>query len=239
MGQVLAWIVIGGTGEGNQPLIMVRGLGHAHTYHVQRRIGSAGKVPSSKARTVSNRIQPSFSSVHIPLHRFFRNGVFPPFPATLGQTNLLALNDARTHRLAAALQLPSRSCCSRYPVTNCRMRRSPRFFTTSWQGLVDTLDPSSEIREHLRRTLGRRVAAGGPARGSTGSNAARLNDMPELPYTALPTPTTPIGDLKSWRLILRCAKCNRGVVLALAGLAAKHGAGLPVWRETERSGNWI
>ena len=58
--------------------------------------------------------------------------------------------------------------------------------------------------------------------------------MPELPYTALPTPVTPIGDLKSWRLVLRCAKCNRKVVLALPDIAKKHGATLPVWRAIER-----
>jgi hypothetical protein len=45
--------------------------------------------------------------------------------------------------------------------------------------------------------------------------------MPELPYTALPTPATPIGDLKSWRLLVRCAKCNRKVVLALVDIAKK------------------
>jgi hypothetical protein len=49
--------------------------------------------------------------------------------------------------------------------------------------------------------------------------------MPELPYTALPTPATPIGDLKSWRLIVGCARCNKKVVLALTDVAAKHGAG--------------
>jgi hypothetical protein len=58
--------------------------------------------------------------------------------------------------------------------------------------------------------------------------------MPELPYTALPTPATPIGDLKSWRLILRCARCNRKVVLALVEIAKRHGANLPVWRAIER-----
>ena len=52
--------------------------------------------------------------------------------------------------------------------------------------------------------------------------------MPELPYTALPTPTTPIGDLKSWRLVLHCGRCNRKVVLALVDIAGRHGAGLPV-----------
>jgi len=40
--------------------------------------------------------------------------------------------------------------------------------------------------------------------------------MPELPYTALPTPATQTGDLKSWRLTFRCERCNRKVVLALA-----------------------
>lgn len=58
--------------------------------------------------------------------------------------------------------------------------------------------------------------------------------MPELPYTALPTPTTPIGDLKSWRLIVRCARCNKKVVLALSDLEAKHGAGLAIWRAVDR-----
>jgi hypothetical protein len=58
--------------------------------------------------------------------------------------------------------------------------------------------------------------------------------MPELPFTALPTPTTPIGELKSWRLILRCARCNRKVVLALADVAARHGTRLTVWRTVER-----
>jgi hypothetical protein len=58
--------------------------------------------------------------------------------------------------------------------------------------------------------------------------------MPELPYTALPTPTTPIGDLKSWRLIIRCAKCNRKVVLALPDIAERFGAALPVWRAIDR-----
>ena len=58
--------------------------------------------------------------------------------------------------------------------------------------------------------------------------------MSELPYTALPTPATPIGDLKSWRLILRCAKCNRKVVLALMDIAKTHGASLPVWRAIDR-----
>lgn len=58
--------------------------------------------------------------------------------------------------------------------------------------------------------------------------------MPELPYTALPTPATPIGDLKSWRLVLRCARCNRKVVLALADIARTHGASLPVWRAIDR-----
>ena len=58
--------------------------------------------------------------------------------------------------------------------------------------------------------------------------------MPELPYTALPTPATPIGDLKSWRLILRCDRCNRKVVLALTDLAAKYGGGLSVWRAIDR-----
>jgi hypothetical protein len=58
--------------------------------------------------------------------------------------------------------------------------------------------------------------------------------MPELPYTALPTPATPIGDLKSWRLILRCAKCNRKVVVALMDIARTHGTGLPVWRAIDR-----
>jgi len=58
--------------------------------------------------------------------------------------------------------------------------------------------------------------------------------MPELPYTALPTPATPIGDLKSWRMILRCAGCNKVVVVALKDIASKHGAGLPVWRAIDR-----
>jgi hypothetical protein len=58
--------------------------------------------------------------------------------------------------------------------------------------------------------------------------------MPELPYTALPTPVTPIGDLKSWRLILRCDRCNRKVVLALTDIARTHGAALPVWRAIDR-----
>ena len=58
--------------------------------------------------------------------------------------------------------------------------------------------------------------------------------MPELPYTAPPTPAIPIGDLRSWRLIVRCARCNKKVVLALTDLAAKHGAGLPVWRAIDR-----
>jgi hypothetical protein len=58
--------------------------------------------------------------------------------------------------------------------------------------------------------------------------------MPELPYTALPTPATPIGDLKSWRLVLHCAKCNRKVVLALTDIAKKHGVSLPVWRAIDR-----
>jgi hypothetical protein len=58
--------------------------------------------------------------------------------------------------------------------------------------------------------------------------------MPELPYTALPTPATPIGDLKSWRLILRCTKCNKKVVLALTDIARTHGATLPVWRAIDR-----
>jgi nucleoside phosphorylase len=58
--------------------------------------------------------------------------------------------------------------------------------------------------------------------------------MPELPYTALPTPAMPIGDLKSWRLILRCTKCNRKVVLALTDIARTHGAALTVWRAIDR-----
>jgi hypothetical protein len=58
--------------------------------------------------------------------------------------------------------------------------------------------------------------------------------MPELPYTALPTPATPIGDLKSWRLMIRCDRCNRKAVLALTDLAAKHGEGLSVWRVIDR-----
>jgi hypothetical protein len=58
--------------------------------------------------------------------------------------------------------------------------------------------------------------------------------MPELSYTALPIQTTPIGGLKSWHLIVRCARCNKKVVLALAYLATKHGAGLPVWRAIDR-----
>jgi len=63
--------------------------------------------------------------------------------------------------------------------------------------------------------------------------------MPELPYTALPTPATPIGDLKSWRLILRCAKCNMKVVLALTDIARTHGAALPVWRATDREASKV
>lgn len=58
--------------------------------------------------------------------------------------------------------------------------------------------------------------------------------MPELPYTALPTPATPIGDLKSWRLILRCSRCNKKVVVALTDIAKTHGTGLPVWRAIDR-----
>jgi hypothetical protein len=58
--------------------------------------------------------------------------------------------------------------------------------------------------------------------------------MPELPYTALPTPATPIGELKSWRLILRCVRCNKKVVLALVDIAKGHGATLPVWRAIDR-----
>jgi hypothetical protein len=58
--------------------------------------------------------------------------------------------------------------------------------------------------------------------------------MPELPYTALPTPATPIGDLKSWRLIRHCAKCSRQVVLALVDIAKGHGANVPVWRAIDR-----
>jgi hypothetical protein len=58
--------------------------------------------------------------------------------------------------------------------------------------------------------------------------------MPELPYTAQPTPATPIGELKSWRLVLRCSRCNRKVVLALTDLAEKYGARLPVWRVIDR-----
>lgn len=50
----------------------------------------------------------------------------------------------------------------------------------------------------------------------------------------LPMPTTPIGDLKSLRLVLRCARCNWKVVLALSDLAKKHGTRLPVWRAIDR-----
>jgi hypothetical protein len=58
--------------------------------------------------------------------------------------------------------------------------------------------------------------------------------MPEPPDSALPTPTTPIGSLKSWRLILRCAGCNKKVVLALVDIAEGHGGRLPVWRAIDR-----
>jgi hypothetical protein len=58
--------------------------------------------------------------------------------------------------------------------------------------------------------------------------------MPELPDGALPTPATPIGNLKSWRLILRCARCNKKVVLALSDIARTHGVALPVWRAIDR-----
>jgi hypothetical protein len=43
--------------------------------------------------------------------------------------------------------------------------------------------------------------------------------MSELPFTGLPTRATPVDNLKSWRLILRCARCNRKVVLAVADIA--------------------
>ena len=33
---------------------------------------------------------------------------------------------------------------------------------------------------------------------------------------------------------LRCDRCNKKVVLALADLAARHGNGLPVWRAIDR-----
>ena len=36
--------------------------------------------------------------------------------------------------------------------------------------------------------------------------------------------------LKSWRLVVRCAKCNRKVVLALV----EHGTSLSVWRVVDR-----
>jgi hypothetical protein len=58
--------------------------------------------------------------------------------------------------------------------------------------------------------------------------------VPELPYSALPTPATPIGDLRSWRLILHCTKCNRKAVAALPDIASKHGDGLTVWRAIDR-----
>jgi hypothetical protein len=58
--------------------------------------------------------------------------------------------------------------------------------------------------------------------------------MPELPYTAMPGPVTPIGELRAWQLILRCTRCNRKVVLALTDLAEKHGARVPVWRIIDR-----
>ena len=47
--------------------------------------------------------------------------------------------------------------------------------------------------------------------------------MPELPYGAAPVPATPIGDLKRWRLEIRCGKCRRAVTLPLEFLAGKYG----------------
>ena len=47
--------------------------------------------------------------------------------------------------------------------------------------------------------------------------------MPELPYGALPGAATPIGDLRQWRLDVRCGYCRQHSVLQLEYLAERYG----------------
>ena len=47
--------------------------------------------------------------------------------------------------------------------------------------------------------------------------------MPELPYGAPPVPGTPIGDLRRWRLEIRCGRCRRHTVFQLEHLAERYG----------------
>jgi hypothetical protein len=47
--------------------------------------------------------------------------------------------------------------------------------------------------------------------------------MPELPYGAPPVPATPIGDLRQWRLDVRCSRCRQHTVLGFEYLAQRYG----------------
>jgi hypothetical protein len=47
--------------------------------------------------------------------------------------------------------------------------------------------------------------------------------MPELPYGATPVPATPIGELKRWRLDIRCGKCREVKALPLEFVAERYG----------------
>jgi hypothetical protein len=47
--------------------------------------------------------------------------------------------------------------------------------------------------------------------------------VPELPYGAAPVPATPIGELKRWRLDIRCGKCREKKALPLEFVADRYG----------------
>ena len=46
--------------------------------------------------------------------------------------------------------------------------------------------------------------------------------MPELPYTSMPVPATPIGALKGWELDIQCSRCRRHIRLGVAYLADRY-----------------
>ena len=58
--------------------------------------------------------------------------------------------------------------------------------------------------------------------------------LPELPFHSLPVPITKLGELKSWRLFLRCGKCRNNAVLPIDYLAELYGTSTTVWHAVER-----
>lgn len=122
-----------------------------------------------------------------------------------------------------------------------KANRKPRFRTTLSQTAKDTelLTVSRVLQgprtmfpfcSYLRTRLSSHHAVRYPAPpafrcAARPANAPHRVTCPNSPPQLHHPPVTPIGELKSWRLLVQCSRCRRKVVLMLDALAQRHGPG--------------